>query len=88
MVEAYLLSRVSLSLSQYLGRETPLWQGYRNLEEALKGIKPGTVDDREEWCTSTVEDALGFAVGRFFIERKFTGISGFKFTSVFGADGE
>jgi endothelin-converting enzyme len=64
VIEAYLISRLSFSLAQYLGPETEIWKANRALVEVLTGIKKGAVSDRAEYCTGVVANALGFASGR------------------------
>lgn len=48
----------------------------------MKGIKPGAVGDRAEYCVSKVESALGFAAGRYFVKEVFGGESREKGTKV------
>ena len=71
MIEAYLVSRAALTLSPYLGTSTEAWQAQRSLEELLTGIKKGAVGDRAEYCVGIVEEKLGFAVGRYFVNETF-----------------
>ncbi|KAG8900288.1 hypothetical protein FRB99_006143, partial [Tulasnella sp. 403] len=73
VLEAYMVSRISLSLAGYLGSNTEVWKANRALDELLKGLKKGAVDDRDEWCLQRVESALGFAAGRFFVQETFGG---------------
>lgn len=82
VVEAYLVTRAALELAPYLGKETPVWAAQRTLVETLQGIPRGQVPDRAEWCAQRVEDALGFAAGRFFVEETFGGDSKDKGTRV------
>jgi endothelin-converting enzyme len=69
-------------LSPYLGPETKSWQAQRALYESLTGIKKGAVGDRGEYCVNKVEETLGFAAGRFFVEKRFSGDSKAKGTKV------
>jgi endothelin-converting enzyme len=71
VLEAYLLMRATLTLAPYLGHDTETWKAVRSLEEALKGIKKGAVGDRAEFCVARVEEALGFAAGRYFVNETF-----------------
>ena len=71
VIEAYLVSRAALALSPYLGMSTEAWQAQRSLLELLTGIKKGAVGDRAEYCVGIVEDNLGFAVGRYFVNETF-----------------
>ena len=71
VIEAYLVSRAALTLSPYLGTSTEAWQAQRSLEELLTGIKKGAVGDRAEYCVGIVEEKLGFAVGRYFVNETF-----------------
>lgn len=48
----------------------------------LSGIKPGAVGDRGEYCVNQVDQALGFATGRFFVNETFAGDSQDKATGV------
>jgi endothelin-converting enzyme len=71
VIEAYLVSRAALALSPYLGMSTEAWQAQRSLVELLTGVKKGAVGDRAEYCVGKVEDNLGFAVGRYFVNETF-----------------
>lgn len=82
VIEAYLVIRASLSLSPYLGASTKAWQAQRTLVETLSGIKKGAVGDRGEYCLGQVEQTLGFASGRFFVNETFGGESREKATKV------
>lgn len=81
-VQAYLETRAALSLAPNLGIETQAWLAVRSLEERLKGIKPGAVGDRAEYCVGKVEVAMGFAAGRYFVQETFGGESRKKGTKV------
>lgn len=61
---------------------TEAWQAQRTLQETLTGIKKGAVGDRAEYCIGKVEESLGFAAGRYFINETFTGESREKGTKV------
>ena len=82
VVEGYLVVRVALSLSPYLGTSTEAWMAQRTLLETLTGIKKGAVGDRSEYCLARVEDNLGFASGRYFVKEVFGGNSKNKATKV------
>jgi endothelin-converting enzyme len=71
VIEAYLVSRAALDLSPYLGMSTEAWQAQRSLVELITGVKKGAVGDRAEYCVGIVEDKLGFAVGRYFVNETF-----------------
>jgi len=71
VIEAYLVVRTALTLSPYLGTNTEVWRAQRSLEEILTGIKKGFVGDRAEYCVGRVEEALGFAAGRYFVNETF-----------------
>lgn len=75
IIEAYLVSRAALQLSPHLGLETEAWKAQRALVEALQGIKKGAVGDRGEYCVEKVEQAMGFAAGRYFVNETFGGDS-------------
>ena len=75
VIEAYLTSRAALELAPYLGSETSVWRAQRSLTELLQGIPRGQVPDRSEWCAQRVESAMGFAAGRFFVQKTFGGDS-------------
>jgi endothelin-converting enzyme len=81
-LEAYLVSRAALALAPFLGYETSAWQAHRALVEKLQGIKKGQVPDRREWCIQRVEESMGFAAGRFFVQETFGGESRKKGTKV------
>lgn len=82
VLEAYLETRAALELSKYLGYSTEAWKATRALTETLTGIKPGAVGDRAEFCVSSIENALGFAAGRYFVKEVFGGDSREKGTRV------
>ena len=44
--------------------------------------RSGVVGDRSEWCIGQVEETLGFAAGRFFVNATFGGDSREKGTKV------
>jgi endothelin-converting enzyme len=75
VVEAYLVIRAALSLSPYLGVNTEAWKARRSLLETLTGIKKGAFGDRAEYCVGQVEGSLGFAAGRYFVQKTFGGNS-------------
>lgn len=75
VVEAYLVIRAALSLSPYLSMNTEAWKAQRLLLETLTGVKKGAVGDRAEYCVRQVEDSLGFAAGRYFVQKTFGGNS-------------
>ncbi|KAE9406755.1 zincin [Gymnopus androsaceus JB14] len=71
VIEAYLVTRAALSLSSYLGMSTEAWKAQRTLVEMLTGVKKGAVGERSEYCVGQVEEALGFAAGRYFVNETF-----------------
>ncbi|KZT28481.1 metalloprotease [Neolentinus lepideus HHB14362 ss-1] len=82
VLEAYLVTRAALATASHLGMQTEAWQAVRSLDEELKGIKKGAVGDRSEYCASQVENALGYASGRYFVNETFGGESREKGTQV------
>jgi endothelin-converting enzyme len=82
VLEAYLVTRAALALAPRLGTSTESWKAVRNLQEILQGIKPGAIGDRAEYCVNSVDKALGFATGRYFVNETFTGNSKEKGTKV------
>ncbi|KAI0006055.1 Metalloprotease [Russula compacta] len=82
VLEAYLVTRAALVLAPRLGTSTESWKAVRNLQEVLQGTKPGVVGDRAEYCINNVDQALGFATGRFFVNETFAGDSKEKGTKV------
>ncbi|KAH9043209.1 Metalloprotease [Lactarius pseudohatsudake] len=82
VLEAYLVSRAVLSLAPRLGTSTESWKATRTLQEVLQGIKPGAIGDRAEYCANSVDQALGFATGRYFVNETFAGDSKAKGTKV------
>jgi endothelin-converting enzyme len=71
VVEAYLVSQTALQLADYLSMETEVWKAARTLKEELMGLKKGVVGERTEFCAANVENALGFAMGRYFVNETF-----------------
>ncbi|KAN0123833.1 metallo peptidase [Russula decolorans] len=82
VLEAYLVTRAALILAPRLGTSTESWKAVRHLQEVLQGIKPGAVSDRAEYCVDSVDQALGFATGRYFVNETFAGDSKEKGTKV------
>ncbi|KAH9997253.1 hypothetical protein BJV77DRAFT_1065321 [Russula vinacea] len=82
VLEAYLVTRAALVLAPRLGTSTESWKAVRHLQEVLQGIKPGSVGDRAEYCVDSVDQALGFATGRYFVNVTFAGDSKEKGTKV------
>jgi endothelin-converting enzyme len=82
VVETYLIVLAALNLSPYLGLDTEAWQAQRTLQEELLGLKKGAVGGRDEYCVGQVEERLGFAVGRYFVNETFGGESRDKGTKV------
>jgi endothelin-converting enzyme len=70
-VEAYLVSQAALTLAPHLGVSTESWKIIRQLREVLQGIKPDAVGARSEFCINTVDQTLGFATGRYFVQETF-----------------
>ncbi|OSX65107.1 hypothetical protein POSPLADRAFT_1044521 [Postia placenta MAD-698-R-SB12] len=81
-LEAYLVTRAGLALAPLLSLETEAWKAVRNLQEVLQGLKKGAVGDRAEFCTTQVEQAMGFATGRYFVNETFAGDSKEKGTKI------
>jgi endothelin-converting enzyme len=82
VLEAYLVTRAALVLAPRLGTSTESWKAVRNLQETLQGIKPGAMVNRAEYCINSVDKALGFATGRYFVNETFAGDSKEKSTKV------
>ncbi|KAK7449695.1 hypothetical protein VKT23_013168 [Stygiomarasmius scandens] len=82
VIETYLVIRAALTLSPYLGMSTDAWRAQRTLYETLSGIKKGAVGDRAEYCVGQVEEKMGFAAGRYFVNETFAGESREKGTKV------
>ena len=82
VVESYLITRAALKLAPLLGVNTKAWKAERILQETLGGFKRGAVGDRWETCVVHTEDALGFAVGRYFVNETFGGKSREKGTEI------
>jgi endothelin-converting enzyme len=75
VLEAYFVSRATLVLAPRLGPSTNSWKAARHFQEVLQGIKPGSIGDRAEYCVNSVDQALGFATGRYFVNETFGGDS-------------
>ncbi|KAF9052689.1 hypothetical protein BJ165DRAFT_1413126 [Panaeolus papilionaceus] len=82
VIESYLIVRAGFTLSPYLSMQTDAWKAQRSLLEALTGIKKGAIGDRSEYCVERVEETLGFAAGRYFVNATFGGDSKEKGTKV------
>ncbi|KAH8813440.1 endothelin-converting enzyme 1 [Flagelloscypha sp. PMI_526] len=75
VIEFYLITKSAFALAPYLGIESATWKANRALVEALTGVKKGAVGDRREFCIQKVEDHLGMAAGRYFVNETFPGDS-------------
>jgi endothelin-converting enzyme len=75
VLEAYLIVRAGLTFAPYLSLQTEAWKAQRTLVENLSGIKPGSIQDRTDYCLNLVETELGFAAGRYFANITFGGDS-------------
>lgn len=71
VVEAYLVVRAALGYAPNLGTTTEAWKAVRQLQEVLNGLRPGAIGQRSEFCMRKVEDAMGFATGRYFVNATF-----------------
>lgn len=71
VLQAYFVSQAALQLAPFLGLTTELWKAVNEFDQALNGIKKGTLIDREKWCLARVQDGLGFMAGRFFVNEVF-----------------
>lgn len=75
VIEAYLVVRAALEYAPNLGTTTEAWKAVRQLQEVLNGLRPGAIGERSEFCMRKVEDAMGFATGRYFVNATFPGDS-------------
>ncbi|PPR08078.1 hypothetical protein CVT24_010539 [Panaeolus cyanescens] len=82
VIESYLVARAGFTLSPFLSMHTDAWKAQRALLEALTGIKKGAIGDRSEYCIERVQETLGFAAGRYFVNATFGGDSREKGTKV------
>ena len=82
VIEAYLVTRAGLELSPYLSVDTEAWKAQRSLYELLSGVQPGSVQERSKFCLDLVENHLGLAAGRYFVNATFPGESRSKGTKV------
>lgn len=82
VIEAYLVVRAALEYAPNLGTTTESWKAVRQLQEVLNGLRPGAIGERTEFCMRKVEDAMGFATGRYFVNATFPHDSKEKATQV------
>jgi len=75
VIEAYLVSQAALTLASHLGPSTESWKAVRRLHEVLQGIKLDAVGDRSKVCIDIVDETLGFATGKYFVQETFGGDS-------------
>lgn len=47
----------------------------RELHEILAGLKKGATPDRAEYCAKQISDVMGYATGRYFVNKAFGGDS-------------
>jgi endothelin-converting enzyme len=73
VLQNYFATKVVLYFAQYLDPESILWDTWQTIRKIVTGLSDFENSNRKSWCVNQMEDAMGFAVGRFFAKRKFTG---------------
>ena len=71
VIEAYLVVRAALEYAPNLGTTTEAWKAVRQLQEVLNGLRSGATGERSEFCMLRVDNAMGFATGRYFVNATF-----------------
>lgn len=72
VLSGYFVTRLALTYADALGPKTEVKKSFRRLQEVLKGIKPGTEENRQDVCLAWVDDIVGFIAGREFVREAFS----------------
>ncbi|OWT41367.1 endothelin-converting enzyme [Cryptococcus neoformans] len=72
VLSGYFVTRLALTYADALGPKTEVKKSVRRLQEVLKGIKPGTEENRQDVCLAWVDDIVGFIAGREFVREAFS----------------
>lgn len=72
VLSGYFVTRLALTYADALGPKTEVKKSFRRLQEVLKGIKPGTEENRQDVCLVWVDDIVGFIAGREFVREAFS----------------
>ncbi|ORY20602.1 putative Endothelin-converting enzyme 1 [Naematelia encephala] len=72
VLSAYFVTRLALGYASALGPKVGVHAELRRLQEALRGIKKGTEENREDVCLAVVDSTLGFIAGREYVKEAFS----------------
>ncbi len=72
VLSGYFVARLAMTYSTALGPKVSVRQATRRLEEALRGIKTGTEENRQDKCLSTVDGIIGYIAGREYVREAFS----------------
>lgn len=72
VLSAYFVTRLSLTFATGLGPNTSVHQQARRLDEVLRGLKKGVVENRQDVCLRALDDTVGFILGAEFVKEAFS----------------
>ncbi|EIW70025.1 hypothetical protein TREMEDRAFT_29362 [Tremella mesenterica DSM 1558] len=68
----YFAMKLGMTYAGALGPNVEVRKEKTRLNEVLRGIKKGTPENREDVCLASVDDIVGFIVGREFVKETFS----------------
>lgn len=72
VLSGYFTTRLAMTYSSALGPKVGVRKATRRLEEVLRGLKPGTEENRQDKCLAFVDEIVGFIAGREFVREAFS----------------
>lgn len=72
VLSGYFATRLAFTYSSALGPEVGVRQATKRLGDALKGIKKGTEENRQDTCLAAVDGIVGFIAGREYVREAFS----------------
>lgn len=72
VLSAYFVSKLALAYGGALGPKVEIRKQVKHLGDVLKGIKPGTEENRQDLCLGAVDGIVGFIAGREFVRAAFS----------------
>ena len=72
VLSGYFATRLAFSYSSALGPKVATKEATKRLGDALKGIKKGTEENRQDTCLAAVDDVVGYIAGREYVREAFS----------------
>jgi endothelin-converting enzyme len=72
VLSGYFATRLAFSYSSALGPKVATKQATKRLADALKGIKKGTEENRQDTCLSAVDGIVGYIGGGEYVKKVFS----------------